>query len=91
MFYRLMEKKLREDAAREKEDIKEGDDLAVTVNKVVKVYIASRRQLQVGDKMPAATAIKASSPRFCRSRICRFCRMERLSTLSCRLSAFHRA
>jgi DNA-directed RNA polymerase subunit beta len=51
MFYKLMEKKLREDAARDKEDIKEGDDLAVTVNKVVKVYIASRRQLQVGDKM----------------------------------------
>jgi DNA-directed RNA polymerase subunit beta len=50
-FYKLMEKKLREDAAREKENVKEGDDLAVTVNKVVKVYIASRRKVQVGDKL----------------------------------------
>jgi DNA-directed RNA polymerase subunit beta len=50
-FYKLMEKKLREDAARDKENIKEGDDLAVTVNKVVKVYIASRRKVQVGDKL----------------------------------------
>ena len=50
-FYKLMEKKLREDAAREKENIKEGDDLAVTVNKVVKVYIASHRKVQVGDKL----------------------------------------
>jgi DNA-directed RNA polymerase subunit beta len=49
-FYKLMEKKLREDAARAKESVKEGDDLAVTVNKVVKVYIASRRKVQVGDK-----------------------------------------
>ena len=50
-FYKLMEKKLREDAARDKEAVKEGDDLAVTVNKVVKVYIASRRKVQVGDKL----------------------------------------
>ncbi|OGR87551.1 MAG: DNA-directed RNA polymerase subunit beta, partial [Elusimicrobia bacterium RIFCSPHIGHO2_02_FULL_57_9] len=51
IFYKVMEKKLREDAARQKEAIKEGDDLPVTVNKVVKVYIASRRKLQVGDKL----------------------------------------
>jgi DNA-directed RNA polymerase subunit beta len=50
-FYKAMEKKLRDDAARAKESVKEGDDLAVTVNKVVKVYIASRRKLQVGDKL----------------------------------------
>ncbi len=50
IFYKLMEKKLREDAARDKENIKQGDDLPVTVNKVVKVYVASRRKLQVGDK-----------------------------------------
>ena len=49
-FYKIMEKKLRDDAARAKEAVKEGDDLAVTVNKVVKVYIASRRKVQVGDK-----------------------------------------
>ncbi len=51
MFYKLMEKKLREDAARDKENVKQGDDLAVTVNKVVKVYIAGRRKVQVGDKL----------------------------------------
>jgi len=51
MFYKIMEKKLRDDAARDKEGVKQGDDLAVTVNKVVKVYIASRRKVQVGDKL----------------------------------------
>ena len=51
LFYEAMEDKLRADAAREKENVKQGDDLAVTVNKVVKVYIASRRKIQVGDKM----------------------------------------
>ncbi len=51
MFYKLMEKKLRDDAARDKENVKQGDDLAVTVNKVVKVYIAGRRKIQVGDKL----------------------------------------
>jgi len=51
MFYKIMEGKLRNDAAREKESVRQGDDLAVTVNKVVKVYIASRRKVQVGDKL----------------------------------------
>ena len=51
LFYKIMEKKLRDDAAREKEGVKQGDELAVTVNKVVKVYIASRRKVQVGDKL----------------------------------------
>jgi len=51
LFYEAMEDKLRADAAREKENVKQGDDLAVTVNKVVKVYIASRRKIQVGDKL----------------------------------------
>jgi DNA-directed RNA polymerase beta subunit len=51
MFYKIMEKKLRDDAAREKEGVKQGDELAVTVNKVVKVYIAARRKVQVGDKL----------------------------------------
>jgi DNA-directed RNA polymerase subunit beta len=51
MFYKLMDKKLREDMAREKEAVKQGDDLPVTVNKVVQVYVASRRKLQVGDKV----------------------------------------
>ncbi len=51
LFLKLMDKKLRDDAARDKERIKQGDDLPVTVNKVVKVYVASKRKLQVGDKL----------------------------------------
>ena len=51
LFYEAMDEKLRADAAREKENVKQGDDLPVTVNKVVKVYIASRRKIQVGDKL----------------------------------------
>jgi len=50
-FFKLMEKKMREDAAREKENLKQGDELPVTVNKVVKVYVASKRKLQAGDKL----------------------------------------
>jgi DNA-directed RNA polymerase beta subunit len=50
-FFKVMEKKLRDEAARTKETIKEGDELSVTVNKVVKIYIASRRKVQVGDKL----------------------------------------
>ncbi|MBI4056421.1 MAG: DNA-directed RNA polymerase subunit beta, partial [Elusimicrobia bacterium] len=50
LFFKLMEKKFREDAQRDRENLKRGDDLPVTVNKVVKVYIAARRKLQVGDK-----------------------------------------
>jgi DNA-directed RNA polymerase subunit beta len=37
--------------AREKENMKTGDELPVTVNRVVKVYIASKRKVQVGDKL----------------------------------------
>jgi DNA-directed RNA polymerase subunit beta len=37
--------------AREKDNLKTGDELPVTVNKVVKVYIASKRKIQVGDKL----------------------------------------
>jgi len=37
--------------AREKESSKVGDELPVTVNKIVKVYIASKRKVQVGDKL----------------------------------------
>jgi DNA-directed RNA polymerase subunit beta len=37
--------------AREKENLKLGDELPVTVNRVVKVYIASKRKVQVGDKL----------------------------------------
>jgi DNA-directed RNA polymerase subunit beta len=38
-------------SAREKENFKMGDEMPVTVNRVVKVYIASKRKTQVGDKL----------------------------------------
>ncbi|MBU2572633.1 MAG: DNA-directed RNA polymerase subunit beta [Elusimicrobia bacterium] len=50
-FYRLMEKKIKDKYAREKELLKQTGELPVTVNKVVKVYIALKRRLQVGDKL----------------------------------------
>ncbi|MDE2291185.1 MAG: DNA-directed RNA polymerase subunit beta [Elusimicrobia bacterium] len=51
VFFKLMERRLQDEAARDIENIKQGDDLPVTVNKIVKVYVASRRKLQVGDKL----------------------------------------
>lgn len=50
-LYKLMEKKAVEHFEREIEFSKQGDELAVTVNKSVKVYIASKRKLHVGDKL----------------------------------------
>ena len=50
-LYKLLEKKAQEHYDRESEFSKQGDELAVTVNKSVKVYIASKRKLHVGDKM----------------------------------------
>ncbi|HBL18580.1 MAG TPA: DNA-directed RNA polymerase subunit beta [Elusimicrobia bacterium] len=50
-FFRLMERRLQEEAVRDRENVKQGDDLPVTVNKVVKVYIAAKRKLQAGDKL----------------------------------------
>jgi len=50
-FCKLMEKKIRDKYAREKELLKQSGELSVTVNKVVKVYIALKRRLQVGDKL----------------------------------------
>ena len=50
-LYKLMEKRAEEHYERECAFSKKGDDLPVTVNKSVKVYIASKRKLHVGDKM----------------------------------------
>lgn len=50
-FFKLMEKKIYEEYEREKELLSQGDDLAVTVNRTIKVYLASKRKLQVGDKL----------------------------------------
>ncbi|WP_424245450.1 DNA-directed RNA polymerase subunit beta [Elusimicrobium posterum] len=50
-FYKRLEKKVLEDFEREMEFSRQGDELAVTVNKSVKVFIASKRKLMVGDKL----------------------------------------
>ncbi len=50
-FYKMMEKKIRDKYNREMELIKKTGELPVTVNKVVKVYVALKRRLQVGDKL----------------------------------------
>jgi DNA-directed RNA polymerase subunit beta len=46
-----LESEARMDAARLKENVKLGDELPVTVNRVVKVFIATKRKVQVGDKL----------------------------------------
>ncbi len=54
MFEGLAERLIDEaksKSAREKENFKMGDEMPVTVNRVVKVYIASKRKTQVGDKL----------------------------------------
>ncbi len=50
-FCKQMEKRIKEKFAREKEMLKTSGELPVTVNKVVKVHIALKRRLQVGDKL----------------------------------------
>jgi DNA-directed RNA polymerase subunit beta len=50
-LYAAKEKLLRQDYEIEKEKFKKGDDLPVSVNKTVKVYIASKFKVQVGDKL----------------------------------------
>jgi len=55
--------------------LRRGDDLPPGVIKMVKVYVAVKRRLSVGDKMAAATATRASYPRCCRTRTCHSSRM----------------
>jgi DNA-directed RNA polymerase subunit beta len=50
-FYLFKEEELKQIRATEKDRAKKGDELAVTVNKVVKVYIATKNKVQVGDKL----------------------------------------
>ena len=52
-----------------------GDELSPGVNEVVRVYIAQRRKIQVGDKMAAVMATRALSPGSCPRRICPSCPM----------------
>ncbi len=51
LYCQSKEQQLRLEMAREKENLKLGDELPVTVNKIVKVYIAIKRKIQVGDKL----------------------------------------
>lgn len=46
-----LEADVRLEAARKKENLKLGDDLPVTVNRVVKVFVGTKRKVQVGDKL----------------------------------------
>jgi DNA-directed RNA polymerase subunit beta len=50
-LYEEKESILRNNYESEKERFKKGDDLPVSVNKVVKVYIAAKLKVQVGDKL----------------------------------------
>ena len=50
-LFKTKEEILKAARAQEKERIKKGDELAVSVNKVVKVYIATKTRAQVGDKL----------------------------------------
>jgi len=46
------------------------------VIKLVKVYIAMKRKLSIGDKMAGVTETRVSSRASCRRKICRTFRME---------------
>jgi DNA-directed RNA polymerase subunit beta len=50
-LYLEKEQELKYKLTKEKETLKFGDELPVTINKIVKVYIASLKKMQVGDKL----------------------------------------
>ena len=50
-LYKTLERRVLETFERKRSFSNQGDGLAVTVNKSVKVFIASKRKIQVGDKM----------------------------------------
>lgn len=52
------------------DQMESGDESEPGGLKEVKVYIAAKRKLGVGDKMAGATATRALSPRSFRNRIC---------------------
>jgi DNA-directed RNA polymerase subunit beta len=51
VLYNTREEILRQNYEIEKERFKKGDDLPVSVNKKVKIYIATKLKVQVGDKL----------------------------------------
>lgn len=50
-LYKTKEELLKQKYEAEKERFKKGDELPVSVNKIVKVYIAAKLKVQVGDKL----------------------------------------
>jgi DNA-directed RNA polymerase subunit beta len=50
-LFALKEEILKREYESEKERFKKGDDLPISVNKKVKIYIASKLKVQVGDKL----------------------------------------
>ncbi len=50
-LYETKEDILRQNYEKERELFKKGDELPVSVNKIVKVYIAAKLKVQVGDKL----------------------------------------
>jgi len=50
-YYKEKEKELEREKQKKKETLRYGDELPITVSKKVKVYIATRRKIQVGDKL----------------------------------------
>ncbi|MDR1695399.1 MAG: DNA-directed RNA polymerase subunit beta [Endomicrobium sp.] len=50
-LYQAKEEILKKNYETEKERFKKGDELPVSVNKIVKVYIAAKLKVQVGDKL----------------------------------------
>ena len=50
-LFEKKEQNLRKAFARHKDNLKMGDEMPVTVNRIVKVYVVSRRKVQVGDKL----------------------------------------
>ncbi len=50
-LYEVKQNILKQNYDKEKELFKKGDDLPVSVNKIVKVYIAAKLKVQVGDKL----------------------------------------
>ncbi|MDR3243193.1 MAG: DNA-directed RNA polymerase subunit beta [Elusimicrobiota bacterium] len=50
-LYEAKESILKKDYESQKERMRKGDEIPVSVNKIVKVYIASKMKVQVGDKL----------------------------------------
>jgi len=50
-FFDYNEKKLKDLESKEIDDLKKEDELPIAVNKIVKVFIATKRKICVGDKM----------------------------------------